>query len=260
MTKPILHTTNLSIGYHQECIAQVDDLNINKGELVAIIGKNGAGKSTLLKTLSGNLSPQSGKVSINNTPVCQLTALEIAKKIAIVLTKTDFSTHLSVQELVALGRQPYTNWLGSLTNRDKKKVIEALNLLDIAHKKRASCSNLSDGQLQKAMLARAIAQDTPLIILDEPTSHLDLYHKVFVLKTLRFLSKKTNKAIVFASHEIDLALQLCDKIILVHQAKVKQYETHQVIESNILNQMFPSELIYFDKNSKSFKIKDAIIK
>ncbi|PAM92965.1 ABC transporter ATP-binding protein, partial [Flavobacterium sp. IR1] len=117
------------------------------------------------------------------------------------------------------------------------------------------CYELSDGQLQKALIARALAQDTPMVILDEPTSHLDMYHKAQVLKLLKKLSQQTNKAILFATHEVNLAIQLCDKIILMQENKILQGSPEQLISENAFDSMFPSDLIYFDSKSQSFRIK-----
>jgi len=253
--KTILSTQHLSIGYEDKVVAQNIELNIKKGELLAVIGVNGSGKSTLLKTIIKELTPIAGNVFLEEVAIENISAKEISEKISIVLTETHFSKNLRVEELVSLGRQPYSNWLGILTSKDKVAVQNALNLIavqDLAHKK---CSDLSDGQLQKVMLARALAQNTPLIMLDEPTTHLDLYHKAFVLKMLKKLSKTTQKAIVFATHEIDLALQLCDKIILVNNGEVIQQTPENLIKEKHLENLFPSDLIQFDSISKSFKIK-----
>lgn len=251
---PLLETKNLEIGYAQKSIARAIDLKIPKGKLIATIGINGSGKSTLLKTLIGQLQPKNGEILLENDNIQELSAKQIAEKISIVLTHTHFSKNLSIQEFVALGRHPYTNWLGVLSAKDKQAVTEALELIDLNNKANRKCSNLSDGQLQKVMLARALAQDTPLIVLDEPTTHLDMYHKVFVLKMLKDLTQKTGKTIVFASHEINLALQLCDEIILINQEKVIQDTPQGLIENEHLEQLFPKNLIRFDKKSKSFKI------
>lgn len=251
----ILSTRNLNIGYDDTLVARNIELNIHPGELIAVIGVNGSGKSTLLKTITKELDAVSGEVFLEGVPLEKISVKEISEKISIVLTETHFSKNLSVKELVALGRHPYTNWLGVLSENDKTEIQKALDLIDLQDLAHRKCSNLSDGQLQKVMLARALAQNTPLIILDEPTTHLDLYHKAFVLKLLQKLSKTTQKAIVFATHEIDLALQLCDQIILVNDVKVIQLTPENLIKEKHLEHLFPSDLIQFDAVSKSFKIK-----
>ncbi|TQD39139.1 ABC transporter ATP-binding protein [Haloflavibacter putidus] len=251
---PLLETKNLEIGYAQKSIAKAIHLNIPKGKLIATIGINGSGKSTLLKTLIGQLQPKNGAIFLENKNIKELSAKQIAEQISIVLTHTHFSKNLSIQEFVALGRHPYTNWLGVLSAKDKQAITKALELIDLNDKAERKCSNLSDGQLQKVMLARALAQDTPLIVLDEPTTHLDMYHKVFVLKMLKDLTQKTGKTIVFASHEINLALQLCDEIILINKGRVIQDTPKQLIEDKHLERLFPKNLIRFDAQSSTFKI------
>ena len=180
---------------------------------------------------------------------------KLSKDISLVLTEQLLSKNLSVIELVALGRQPYTNWIGRLTKNDLKKIMHAIQLVNIEDIKNKKCHELSDGQFQKVLIARALAQDTSLIILDEPTTHLDLYHKAYVLKLLQKLSKETNKAILFASHEINLALQLCDKLLILQNNKALFGTPAELIKTDVLSNLFPKQLIYFDKESSSFKIK-----
>lgn len=250
----ILETDQLSIGYGEKEVASEISLAIRPAQLIAVIGINGSGKSTLLKTLTGELKPLSGSIQLRQKDLATLSPKAIAKAISLVLTNTHFSLNLSVEELVALGRHPYTNWLGVLSEEDKKAVQQALKTIEVEDLAARKCSDLSDGQLQKVMLARALAQDTPLIILDEPTNHLDLYHKVFVFQLLKKLTQQTQKTIVFASHEINLALQLCDQIILINQGKVIQDSPQNLIESGHLDSLFPEDMVKFDPESKSFQV------
>ena len=161
---------------------------------------------------------------------------------------------MSVYELIALGRQPYTNWIGTLSEEDKTHIDQAIDLVDIRALMHKKCYELSDGQLQKTLIARALAQNTPLVILDEPTTHLDIYHQAHVLKLLKDLSQRTNKSILFATHEINLALQLCDKIILMEKHKVSIGTPLELIEKDAFSNLFPADLIIFDKSSQTFKI------
>ncbi|APG59714.1 ABC transporter ATP-binding protein [Christiangramia salexigens] len=259
ISNTVLKTNDLSIGYKKKnlinCIARGIDFEINKGELTAVIGVNGAGKSTLLKTLSGLIQPIKGEVLINNLKLNNISPEEMAKQVSLVLTEQSISKSLSVMELVALGRQPYTDWLGRLTKTDLKNLMNAIELVNIRSIKNKKCYELSDGQFQKVLIARALAQDTSLIILDEPTTHLDLYHKAYVLKLLQRLTKDTNKAILFATHEINLALQLCDKLLIIREDRVLFGKPSKLIELDAFQDLFPGELIHFDKESSSFKIK-----
>lgn len=255
----ILTTKALSIGYKtkkvKSVVASNIDVNLYSGELVGLIGANGIGKSTFLRTIT-NVQPKlEGAVEINQKPLEQYSNIELAKVLSLVLTETVASKNLSVLELVALGRQPYTNWVGNLSEKDTTITLEALaqtNISDLKHKK---CYELSDGQLQKVMIARALAQDTDLIVLDEPTTHLDMYHKAYILKLLQKLAKDTNKTVLFSSHEIDLAIQLCDRLIVMNDNQVFTDTPCNLIEKGVFNTLFPKDLISFDNATGSFKVK-----
>ena len=254
----ILEASNLSVGYsnNKQTNVVLSDvqLSIESGKMVAIIGVNGSGKSTLLRSLTGVQEIISGEVQINNTSIGQLSDKKLASLISLVLTHQPISKNLSVFELVSLGRHPYTNWLGIHTADDKKHILNALNQVGFQDLKHKKCNELSDGQLQKVLLARAIAQNTPLIVLDEPTTHLDMYHKAQVLHLLKDVCVNTSKTVVFASHEINLAIQLCDEIILIHNHSVVQGTPEELIQSGAFKNLFPQDLIEFDQLSKSFRV------
>ena len=253
-----IKTINLSIGYSTKNIKKsiVPPINIElyKGELVGLIGGNGIGKSTLLRTLTQVQPPLDGKIYIKNKLITNYTGVELAKVMSLVLTEKTASKNLSVLDLVSLARQPYTNWLGHLSKNDMNAINNALQITSIEHLKHKKCFELSDGQLQKVMLARALAQDTDIIILDEPTTHLDMYHKAAILKLLKHLAAQTQKTILFSSHEIDLALQLCDKLVVMTNKKVVSGTTEQLIKSGVFNTLFPKDLIVFNESSRSFKV------
>ncbi|TYA92232.1 ABC transporter ATP-binding protein [Seonamhaeicola marinus] len=255
----VLKTENLSVGYASKKKASTIASNINielhKGELVGLIGANGIGKSTLLRTLTKVQSPLKGTIVINNKNISDYTGIALAKALSLVLTEPLVSKNFTVFELVALGRQPYTNWIGNLTTKDFELINRALNQINIQDLKDKKCYELSDGQLQKVMIARALVQDTDLIILDEPTTHLDMYHKAYTLKLLQQLAKETDKTILFSSHEIDLAIQLCDKLIVMSENTVVSDTPCNLISKGTFNQLFPKDLIAFDETSGSFKVK-----
>lgn len=255
----ILKTEDLSIGYAskkaQTIVARNINIELHKGELVGLIGANGIGKSTLLRTLTTIQKPLKGQILINNKAITHYNPVELAKMMSLVLTEQVASKNLTVFELVALGRQPYTSWIGNLSNEDTLIVNESLKQTNIENLKHQNCFELSDGQLQKVMIARALAQDTDLIILDEPTTHLDMYHKAYILKLLQKLARETNKTILFSSHEIDLAIQLCDKLIVMKEGFVLNDEPCKLIEKGTFDSLFPKDLIVFDKKTGSFRVK-----
>ena len=255
----ILKTKHLSIGYKTKKATSVITENINlelkEGELIGLVGANGIGKSTLLRTLSAIQQPLGGHIEINDLPLEDHTALDLAKTMSLVLTEQLMSKNLSVFELVALGRQPYTNWVGNLSEEDISEVKKAIELTHLTDLKDRKCFELSDGQLQKVMIARALSQDTNLIILDEPTTHLDMYHKAYILKLLQRLAQETHKTILFSSHEIDLAIQLCDTMIVMTNDNVVSDSPCNLIEKGVFETLFPKDLISFDQKTGSFRVK-----
>lgn len=257
MSNPKTHTisiNNLAIGYTSKTVAKNINFSCDSGELCAIIGVNGVGKSTLLRTL-GNLQPElSGSITIKGENLADYSSPKLAQELSVVLTEQPSSKNLTVEELIALGRQPYTNWIGTLSQSDKtyiKDSLDAFLLNDLRHNK---CHELSDGQLQRVLIARAMAQDTPLILLDEPTTHLDLYHKVQILKLLQQLAHNKQKTILFTTHEIDLAIQLCDKILILDGAENPFGQPCELIEQKHFERLFPSEMVQFDAKTGSFKV------
>ena len=257
--KIMLQAKDLSIGYKNKknitCIAENINLSLHKGSMVCLLGKNGIGKSTLLRTLAKIQNKLSGTMELNEQALENYSNIDLAKTLSLVLTEAVSSKNLTIYELVALGRQPYTNWVGNLSEVDKDIVNRAISQTNISDLKDKKCFELSDGQLQKAMIARALAQDTAVIILDEPTTHLDMYHKAYILKLLQKLVKETGKTILFSSHEIDLAIQLCDKMVVLTPKGVVSDTPSNLIARGTFNDLFPKDLIAFDEITGSFRVK-----
>ncbi|GAB5564563.1 MAG: ABC transporter ATP-binding protein [Winogradskyella sp.] len=254
----ILKANNLSIGYKTKKTKSVVSSNINfeleKGQLIGLVGANGIGKSTLLRTLIKVQPELSGTIKINDKDISTVPSQHLAKELSIVLTDDLTSKNLTVYELIALGRHPYTNWIGTLSLEDKTIIDNAITLVNITDLKHKRCYELSDGQLQKVMIARALAQDTDIIILDEPTTHLDMYHKAYILKLLQKLTKETGKTILFSSHEIDLAIQLCNTMIVMLKDKVVCDQPCNLISKGVFDSLFPKDLISFDNQTGSFRV------
>lgn len=258
MTKKVLHSENLSIGYASKkstlTIIENCDISLESGKLIALVGANGIGKSTLLKTLTGIIPPVKGKVLLQGKSLSEYQQNELAQELSIVLTESLPPSNLTVYEIVALGRQPYTNWLGTLTTEDKSKINEAILLTGISEYIHKKHFEISDGQLQKTLIARALAQDTAIIILDEPTTHLDLVHKVSLIKLLQKLTHETGKTILYSTHDIDLAIQLCDEMIVLTQNKLVKDQPCNLIAQNVFNELFQNESVVFDKTIGKFKV------
>jgi len=247
-----LEAVELSIGYKNLMIADSISFSLEKSKLTALVGANGIGKSTLLRTLTASQAPLSGNVWLNGKDISNYSPKELAQRLSVVLTEKLPPSHLTVFEIVALGRQPYTNWLGDLSDIDKQKTEEAIKRVQIEpliHKKHFE---LSDGQLQKVMIARALAQDTDLVILDEPTTHLDIVHKVAVMRLLKKLTQEFHKSILFSTHDIDLALEFCDEVIVMTAEKFYKDTLNNLMNKGILNELFKDESIYFDKEKRKF--------
>lgn len=259
MNNTILHTKNLSIGYTSKkevkTIATDITVSLNKGKLITLIGGNGIGKSTLLRTITAIQKPISGDVILNNKNLFSIENSELAQQQSLVLTDKLPSSNLTVWELIALGRQPYTNWIGNLTDDDYSKIKTAVQLTNIEHLTEKKHYEISDGQLQKVLIARALAQDTDLIILDEPTTHLDLFHKVSVFKLLQKLAHESEKCILFSTHDIDLAIQLSDEMIVMTEGFCIQDQPCNLIEKGVFDTLFEDEHIVFDKIHGKFIVR-----
>lgn len=255
----ILQTKNLSIGYTSKkevkTIATDISISLNKGKLITLIGGNGIGKSTLLRTITAIQKPISGEVFLNEKDIFSMDNSDLAQQQSLVLTDKLPSSNLTVWELIALGRQPYTNWIGNLTDDDYSKIKTAVQLTNIEHLIEKKHYEISDGQLQKVLIARALAQDTDLIILDEPTTHLDLFHKVSVFKLLQKLAHETEKCILFSTHDIDLAIQLSDEMIVMTEGFCIQDQPCNLIKKGVFDTLFKDEHIVFDKIHGKFIVR-----
>lgn len=254
-----LEVKDLTIGYFSKKkslpIASEIDFQLKEGELIGLVGTNGIGKSTLLRTLTGMQPKLEGDILLKGKALSEYSSVELATQISVVLTEVFSSKNLTVLEMVSLGRQPYTNWIGQLSEADKKAITEALTITETQQLSDRKCFELSDGQLQRVAIARALAQDTPIIILDEPTTHLDLYHRAYILKMLKKLTQEKQKTILFSTHEIDLAIQLSDTMIVMTAKETHCNTPCKLIEGGTFASLFPEDTIGFDKNSGTFRVK-----
>lgn len=253
--KNIVTTSNLSIGYPNLQVAKNINLTINKGNIISVLGLNGSGKSTLIRTLARIQEPLEGEIFLFNNVLDKYGQNELAKKLAIVLTDKLPENLLTVNELIAMGRQAYTNWFDKLTKIDKEKIDFAIESTHIAHLLHKKYSELSDGQKQKVLLAKAIAQDTPIILLDEPTAHLDMHHKMETFLLLQNLAYKHQKSIIMATHEVGLSTQMADELWLLHDATISVGNPKELIKNKLLSSVFDSDLIQFNPKTSTFDYK-----
>ncbi len=253
----ILETINLSIGYtidnKQVAIQSKLNLKLKKGELCCLIGPNGVGKSTLLKTLSKQLPVLDGQVIIAHNSILDYNNEQMAKKLSVVLTESIQVPNLKVNELVAMGRFPYTNFWGKLTEKDQQIVDQALNTIGLQHLANRNLIELSDGEKQKCVIAKALAQDTSLILLDEPTAFLDFPSKMAILSELRKIAHKNNVAIILSTHDLELALKMADLIWLF--PKKMECITgipEDLVLSGAISNAFSNETITYDLKTAHF--------
>ena len=241
--EPVLEISKLSIGYNKKPILKDLNLKAFKGEILFVMGSNGSGKSTLLKTLSNLIPPLSGSVSLSGRKLKDFSSLGFAKEISILLTERPNLSSMKVKEVLALGRFPYTSFWGSLGSKDENIINEVIELLKIQNLINKNYDTLSDGQKQKVLLGRTLTQDTPLIILDEPTSFLDIPRKIEFLENLKFLAKEKNKMIILSSHDWDFALKASHSLLFI--GKDGKYKKG-----------FPEDF-YFNKDFKDFLINEG---
>jgi len=211
-----LQIKQANIGYNKTLISNADT-NLNLGEVCLLIGNNGVGKTTLIKSILHQVPLLKGEIFINYKNIRQLSAKEIAEQIAIVFSGSVIPQNYTVEDLISLGKYIYYPFYFELKKEDRDEVLHIIQALDLVQYKDTPLRNLSDGNLQKAFIGRAITQNAPIIILDEPTTHLDEKNKIIILKTLRTLAKEHNKLILFSSHDWRLAKEFADKIWYVKE-------------------------------------------
>lgn len=218
----MIRLENISLSYGSRTILRDVSLHLRAGEFCALIGRNGAGKSTLLRALTSN-----AETIINGTPLGQLAPENMAQSVAIVTTERIRIENLLVEDLVAMGRAPYTNWVGHLQDVDREIVSKAIEAVGMSNFVGRDTSSLSDGELQRVMIARAIAQQTPIILLDEPTAFLDIPTRFEVCRLLADLAHKEGKTILFSTHDVDAALPVCDSFAIIENELLRKLATNE---------------------------------
>lgn len=261
MKQETIHIEKLSIGYPSKGDVKVvaSDIcaGINSGELTCLLGANGVGKSTLLRTLSAFQPKLSGEIRIQGKEIGSYTDKQLSKVISVVLTEKCDIRNMTSVELIGLGRSPYTGFWGTLSKEDKEVVDHAINLVGISHLAHRMVHTLSDGERQKVMIAKALAQETPVIFLDEPTAFLDFPSKVEMMQLLHQLSRQTDKTIFLSTHDLELALQIADKIWLMDKANGVTIGTPEDLSlDGTLSSFFARKGIVFDLETGLFRVNN----
>ena len=255
--KPTVVTVNLFTGYttgHRQ-VAVSDEVNetLLSGELTALLGPNGCGKSTLLKTLSGFIPPLKGSIKIDGRDISSFKGNELSKVIGVVLTERVSMSNMNVRDLVALGRSPYTGFWGRLSASDRKIVDEAIKMTGIENLASRNVATLSDGERQKAMISKALAQETQIIFLDEPSAFLDYPSKVELMQLLKELARNENKTIFLSTHDLDVAIQISDRLWLMDKKLgIKTGTPDQLSENNDIGKYFNRNGLRYDNKEKRF--------
>lgn len=248
-------TKDLSVGYDGNTLIHDISIGIKKGEIVTLIGPNGSGKSTILKSITRQLQLISGTVFLAGKNLSKLAYKELSTQMAVVLTERMKPELMTCHDVVATGRYPYTGRLGILSKEDEEKVEECLELVHASDLGTRDFNAISDGQRQRVLLARAICQEPDIIILDEPTSFLDIRHKLELLSILRGMAKEKGITVIMSLHEIDLAQKISDKIICVKGEEISHYgEPDTIFKTSIIKELYEIDNGFFDPRFGSIEL------
>ena len=250
-----MNITGLSIGYTHRPVLSDLNLSASEGELVALVGRNGVGKSTLIRTIARLQPAISGNISIDGKPLSKYQGKDLAGLLSIVSTETVGISHLTVRQLVAYGRFPYTNWIGRMTEEDTVAVKDAMQLVGISHLADKNLYETSDGERQRAMIARSLAQDTAIILLDEPTAFLDMPTKYEVIRLLHRMTREKRKTIIFSTHDLNIAMHEADKLWLTVGDRLYEGAPEDLVLCGQFERVFEGTGLQFDDNKGEFSIR-----
>ena len=242
MSEYYFRTSDLSVGYNGAVLIHDIEIRLKKGEILTLIGPNGSGKSTILKSITKHLATIKGDSFIADASVAAMSYKEMSKQLAVVLTERIKGELLTCYDVVATGRYPYTSTLGILSPEDREKVYAALERVHAKELADKDFTAISDGQRQRVLLARAICQEPEIIVLDEPTSFLDIRHKLELLSILRSMSKEKGITVIMSLHEIDLAQKISDKVMCVRGDSIEHFGTpDEIFKEEIINRLYGIE-------------------
>lgn len=250
----MIELRNISLKFGERTLMEGVSTTFSDGTMTALLGRNGTGKSTLLRAIASLGKVQDGEIWINGRELSTLSSTELARRVAFVNTERIDVEALTVYDLVAVGRSPYTDWMGRLKADDERIIERSMQIAGVEGMASRMVSTLSDGECQRVMIARALAQDTPIILLDEPTAFLDLPNRYELCTLLGRLAHDEGKCIIFSTHELDIALSLADTIALVDTPTLKHLPTTEMISSGNIERLFDSEYVSFDAATQSIKL------
>lgn len=243
----MIHLKDFSIGFGSRTLLDKVNTSFGKGELTALIGRNGSGKSTLLRAVAGLNRQYSGDIILEGKDIRSLTPDRLARSLAFVTTERTRIPNLRCEDVVAIGRAPYTNWIGRMQDIDRHIVSNAIRLVGMEGYAGRTMDTMSDGECQRIMIARALAQDTPVMLLDEPTSFLDMPNRYELVSLLRKLAHEKGKCVLFSTHELDVALRMCDSIALVDNGVLHHLSVTEMVNSGHIQRLFSSPDICFEE-------------
>ena len=247
---------NIRLGYGNRTLIENLSATVERGALTALVGRNGTGKSTLLRAIAQLGDVLSGEILLNGRPLQTRAPSEMASMVAFVTTDKVRIANLRCRDVVALGRAPYTNWIGRMQEQDKAIVEQALESVGMSDYADKTMDRMSDGECQRIMIARALAQQTPIILLDEPTAFLDMPNRYELCTLLRRLAHEEQKCILFSTHELDIALSLCDAIALIAPPELHILPTDDMVRSGHIERLFTTGIVAFDPASRTVSVKN----
>ena len=251
----MIQLSNISLAFGERTLIEGATTRFECGEMVALLGRNGTGKSTLLRAIAKLGEVAHGDIMVDGKAISEIDIRTFARLVAFVNTERVDIDSMRAYDLVAIGRSPYTDWMGRLTNEDRAIIERAMQITGVDKLADRMVETLSDGECQRVMIARALAQDTPVILLDEPTAFLDLPNRYELCTLLGRLAHDEGKLIVFSTHELDIALTLADSIALVDTPRLVHLPTSEMIASGNLERLFNSEHISFDAATRAIKLR-----
>lgn len=251
----MIRIENLTLGYGPRTLLDGVSASIPAGALTALLGRNGTGKSTLLRALAGLGETRSGRIALDGRDLASLSPQRLAETVAFVTTERVRIANLRCRDVVALGRAPYTDWIGRIGREDAGIVAGALAAVGMSDYAERTMDKMSDGECQRVMIARALAQQTPIILLDEPTSFLDLPNRYELCSLLARLAHDERKCILFSTHELDIALSLCDGIALIDPPALHHLPTSAMIRSGLIERLFSNDAVRFDAATGTVRVR-----